>query len=233
MVEADALAVDLSSPQIRRNAPVLMVSRLVSARVLGTVASGHEHFQVARFVLDHFERVTDHGEAIFGVRLDVLGLGAVYLMMVEDPQAFVFGVIAESELTHWQAGRLVVLTSVALSARELYGEPAPEIAELNLGGGFRLFALGASHVVMTTPLARALGETPSKLARELIAMPVASGLRACRIGAIDLALGRLSIQASGRAVEVILACLPNEQRSASRVVRRVKKAIALWGSSLQ
>ena len=232
-LEVDALAVDLSSPLKRRNAPTLMISTLVSARVIGAVSPGAEHYEAARLSLDHLERGSSREDGVFGL-VEVIGLGAVALMLVTQVDAVVIAVLAPEEIVRWQAGDLVVRRTESLTAHELYGEPAvAEVAELDLGGGWRLFARGNDHVLTTTRTAAVLGETPQGAARALLTVQVERGLRACRLGAVDLCLGRLELPAAGRRVPLTLGCLPDEQHGASRMVRKVKRAIAAWGGTLQ
>ncbi len=105
--------------------------------------------------------------------------------------------------------------------------------EHDLGGGFRLFAFGEKHVLITTRTAAALDQSPAGLARALITANAERRLRACRLGTVDLALGRLEVPAAGGRVEVTLACLPGEQLAAARALRKVKRAIASWARGLQ
>lgn len=123
-VDADATQVDLSAPGRRRNSPVVLASRLIQARVIGTVPAGEAAREVTRRALDHLDLHADDDGGRWG-RVLVEGLGIVHMSLERTPDAIVITVLAESEVARARAGHLRVVSTEYVTAYQLYGVPPP------------------------------------------------------------------------------------------------------------
>lgn len=123
-VDTDATQVDLSGPGRRRNSPVVLVSHLIQARVIGTVPAGEESREVVRRALDHLDLHADDDGGRWG-RVDVAGLGVVHMSLERTPDAIVITVLAESEVTRARAGHLRIGRTEYVTVYQLYGVAPP------------------------------------------------------------------------------------------------------------